>query len=94
MGTPAGSSQAGSALGHCVVAHVNRALGCAAGVSESGAQALPFQSVKFAGGSIPMPSHQTSPSSVKATLVNMVSRSIIFIALGFELKEVPGTTPK
>ena len=41
-----------------------------------------------------MPSHQMSPSSVLATLVKIVSRSIDFIALGLVLTPVPGATPK
>ena len=41
-----------------------------------------------------MPSHQTSPSGVIATLVKMVSCATIFIAFGFECALVPGATPK
>jgi hypothetical protein len=41
-----------------------------------------------------MPSHQTSPSSVSATLVKMVLRSTDAIALGLVAREVPGATPK
>ena len=41
-----------------------------------------------------MPSHQTSPSSVRATLVKMVLRSMDFMALGLDCIEVPGATPK
>ena len=40
-----------------------------AGVSESGVQSFPRQSMACAGGSPSMSSHQTSPSSVSATLV-------------------------
>ena len=39
---------------------------------DSGVQSLPFQSMRCAGGSSVMPSHHTSPSSVRATLVKMV----------------------
>jgi hypothetical protein len=46
IGTPLGSSHAGSALGHWVVAQVNRALGWAANVPLSGVQSLPFQSIR------------------------------------------------
>ena len=49
---------------------MKRALGWAAGVSESGVQSLPFQSVRCSGGA-ERPSHQMSPSSVRATLVKM-----------------------
>ena len=41
-----------------------------------------------------MPSHQTSPSGVIATLVKIVSCSTICIALGFDCALVPGATPK
>ena len=41
-----------------------------------------------------MPSHQTSPSSVSATLVKIVLERIVFIALGLVAIEVPGATPK
>ena len=41
-----------------------------------------------------MPSHQTSPSSVSATLVKIVFSFSIFIALGFDSYDVPGATPK
>ena len=63
-------------------ATVKRAFGCAAGASESGVQSLPCQSMAWAGGSAVMPSHQTSPSSVRAQLVKIVSRSIESIAFG------------
>jgi hypothetical protein len=73
---------------------VKRALGCAAGVSESGVQSLPFQSVRCAGGSFVIPSHQTSPSSVLAQLVKMVSLRTVAMALGLVCSPVPGATPK
>ncbi len=41
-----------------------------------------------------MPSHQTSPSSVLAQLVNTVSCSSIFRAFGLVCSPVPGATPK
>ena len=41
-----------------------------------------------------MPSHQTPPSSVRATLVKIVSLKMEAMALGFVFSEVPGATPK
>jgi hypothetical protein len=41
-----------------------------------------------------MPSHQTSPSSVSATLVKITPVVSIAIALGFDSCDVPGATPK
>ena len=41
-----------------------------------------------------MPSHQTPPSGVSATLVKMVLRESVAMALGLVLAEVPGATPK
>ena len=73
---------------------MKRPLGCAAGVSESGVQSLPFQSIRCAGGSFVMPSHHTSPSSVSPQLANSVLRSTVAIALGFVSSPVPGATPK
>ena len=61
---------------------MKRAFGCAAGVSESGVQSLPCQSIACAGLSAVMPSHQTSPSSVSAQLVKIVFSSIAFMAFG------------
>ena len=66
IGTPAGSSHSGAIDGHWAAATVNRALGWAAGVPDSGVQSWPFQSMRWAGGSSVRPSHQTSPSSVSA----------------------------
>ncbi len=94
MGTPAGSSHSGATDGHCSIATVKRALGCAAGVSESGVQSLPRQSIRCAGGSSVMPSHQMSPSSVLAQLVNTAPRESIFRAFGLVCSPVPGATPK
>jgi hypothetical protein len=73
---------------------VNRALGWAAGSSESGVQSRPFQSIACSGASPVIPSHQTSPSSVSAQLVKMELRSIVAIAFGFVLCDVFGATPK
>src|SRR5215468_6360021 len=98
MGTPLGSSHAGSIVGHCEAGAVKRALGCAALASvcfaSSGVQRLPCQSVHSAGGSSLRPSHQTPPSGVSATLVKMVLRESVAMALGLVFLEVPGATPK
>src|SRR3954449_4352425 len=45
IGTPLGSSHSGAIVGHWPAGVVKRALGWAAGVSDAGVQALPFQSV-------------------------------------------------
>ncbi len=73
---------------------MKRALGCAAGSSESGVHSLPCQSMAWAGGSGVMPSHHTSPSSVLAQLVKIVFASTVFIAFGLVSTPVPGATPK
>src|SRR5277367_5215127 len=61
IGTPSGSSQAGSMVGHCDAGAVKREFGCAAFAPVSlaicGVQTLPFQSRHSAGGSSVMPSH-------------------------------------
>ena len=41
-----------------------------------------------------MPSHHTPPSGVRATLVKIVFRASVAIALGLVAFEVPGATPK
>src|SRR4030095_3264399 len=86
MGTPFGSSQAGSMVGHCEAGAVKRALGCAAlapaCLAVSGVQRGPCQSVHSAGGWSVMPSHQTPPSGVSATLVKMGFLESGAIALG------------
>jgi len=43
---------------------------------------------------MPMPSHQMSPSSVRATLVKMVFLPTATMAFGLVSSEVPGATPK
>src|SRR5205807_308813 len=93
IGTPAGSSHSGAIEGHWEAATVNRALGWAAGVADSGVQSWPFQSMRWAGGSV-RPSHQTSPSSVSATLVKRQWSRSVARALGLVLTDVPGATPK
>ncbi len=81
-------------LGHCAALTVKRALGCAAGRPQPGVQSWPRQSMRCAGGSSVSPSHHTSPSSVSAQLVKITSRSSVVIALGLDLRLVPGATPK
>src|SRR5439155_15559334 len=73
---------------------VKRALGWAAGVSDAGVQSLPFQSVRWAGLSSVIPSHQMSPSSVNAVFVKMQLPSRVSMALGLVFMLVPGATPK
>ena len=101
IGTPAGSSQAGSSAGLLVAATVKRALGWAAlrpALAASGVQSGPCQSIRCAGSwppvSFSMPSHQTSPSSVSATLVKMMFSFNVASALKLVFSEVPGATPK
>src|SRR5213592_518126 len=98
IGTPFGFSQSGSIVGHCEAGAVKRALGWAAltpvSLPISGVQRLPCQSRHSAGGVSVMPSHQTPPSGVSATLVKIVFFESVAMALGFVLAEVPGATPK
>src|SRR5450631_1093311 len=93
IGTPSGLSQAGSMVGHCDAGEVKRAFGCAATAPVSlaicGVQRLPFQSVHSAGGSSVMPSHQTPPSGVSATLVKMEFLVSDAMALGLVFIPVP-----
>src|SRR3954452_24990475 len=98
IGTPSGSSQAGSIVGHCDAGAVNREFGCAAfapvSLPISGVQRFPCQSRHSAGGSSVIPSHHTPPSGVSATFVKMVLRDSAAIAFGLVFAEVPGATPK
>ncbi len=94
ISTPAGSSAAGSSTGLFVIGVVKREFGCAAGSSLLGVQRLPRQSMHSRGGSLVLPSHQTSPSGSIATFVKIVSFWIIAAAFGFDFSLVPGTTPK
>src|SRR5919109_2340637 len=94
IGTPLGSSHSGAMIGHCAAGTVKRALGWAAGASDDGVQSLPFQSVRWAGVSSVMPSHQMSLSSVSATLVKTELPHSVFIALALVCSPVPGATPK
>src|SRR5579863_6688299 len=81
-------------IGHWSAGVVNRALGCAAGSGELGVQSWPFQSVRCAGGVSVRPSHHTSPSSVRATLVKMVLACRVLTAFALVEAPVPGATPK
>src|SRR5579859_7697222 len=94
IGTPCGSSHAGSMVGHCEAGAVKRALGCAALAPVSlpicGVQRLPCQSRHSAGGSSVMPSHHTPPSGVSAVLVKMVFFESAAMALGLVFFDVPG----
>src|ERR1700719_996025 len=98
IGTPLGSSQCGSIVGHCEAGAVKRAFGCAAFAPVSlaicGVHFFPCQSRHSAGGSSVIPSHQTPPSGVNATLVKIVFFDSVAIAFGFVFTEVPGATPK
>src|SRR5882724_10135097 len=98
IGTPLGSSHAGSIVGHCEAGAVKRELGCAAfapvPLAISGVQRLPRQSVHSAGGWSVMPSHHTPPSGVRATLVKIELVASAAMAFGLVLFDVPGATPK
>src|SRR5437773_3990302 len=98
IGTPSGFSQSGSMVGHCAAGAVKRALGCAALTPVFLAIAcvhfFPCQSSHSAGGLSVMPSHHTPPSGVRATLVKIVFRDSVAMALGFVFADVPGATPK
>src|SRR6185295_17770750 len=98
MGTPFGSSHAGSIVGHCLAGAVKRAFGCAAfapvSFAISGVHLLPCQSRHSAGGSSVIPSHQMPPSGVSATLVKIEFFERAIIAFGLVCVEVPGATPK
>ena len=59
----------GAMIGTWDAGTAKRAFGWAAGSAEAGVQSRPFQSIRWAGASSVRPSHQTSPSSVRATLV-------------------------
>src|SRR5579884_1211386 len=98
IGTPSGSSHAGSMVGHCDAGAVKRAFGCdaLAPVSRAicGVHRRPCQSRHSAGGSSVMPSHHTPPSGVSATLVKIVFLASVAMAFGFVFADVPGATPK
>src|ERR1041385_7268500 len=98
IGTPVGSSQAESMVGHCLAGAVKREFGCAALApvcfAISGVQRLPCQSMHSAGAWSVIPSHHTPPSRVSATLVKMVFLESAAIAFGLVFRDVPGATPK
>src|SRR6516165_1278354 len=98
MGTPSGSSHAGSMVGHCEAGAVKRELGCAAlapvCLATSGVHRFPRQSRHSAGGSSVIPSHQTPPSGISAVLVKIEFRARVAMAFGLVLTDVPGATPK
>ena len=81
-GTPSGFSHSGSMHGQFRAGAVKRALGCEEGLPQPGVQSSPSQLIRCPGGSSVMPSHQTSPSSVSATLVKMLSFRQDSMALG------------
>src|SRR5215467_5146693 len=94
IGTPLGSSHSLAMTGHCLAGVVKRALGWAAGRPESGVHGLRSQSMSSAGFVSVMPSHQTSPSGVRAQLVKIEFLVTVSMALGFDFIPVPGATPK
>src|SRR3954462_12118467 len=90
----AGPSYPGARIGHWLIGVQKRLCGWLEGSSESGVQSWCFQLVRCAGGSSVMPSHQMSPSSVSATLVNTeLPWSMVRIAFGLVFHPVPGATP-
>src|SRR3954463_6094659 len=94
IGTPFGFSYSGARIGHCSIGGQNRLFGWLEGSLLSGVQSRPFQSVRWAGGSSVIPSHQMSPSSVRATLVKTeLPFSIVRMAFGLVSYPVPGATP-
>src|SRR5580692_5372416 len=74
IGTPFGSSHAGSIVGHCEAGAVKRDLG-------GPEAALPVEAL--GGWFVRHPSHQTPPSGVSATLVKIEFFASVFMALGF-----------
>src|SRR5262249_3956146 len=94
IGTPSGSLTCLESTGLFAIGPGKRELGWAAFPCEPRFHGRPCQSVASSGASPSIPSHHTPPSLVTATLVNSVSRAMVFIALGLEEKLVPGATPK
>src|SRR5437588_1135947 len=97
IGTPAGSSHSAASIGHCAIGVQYREFGCAPrlpAAPSAGVQSCSVHEVTCAGtGSIP--SHQTSPSSVSATLVKIeLPYSSVRMALGLVPQLVFGATPK
>src|SRR6478736_10168773 len=105
MGTPSGSKYSSAMIGHWVIGVQKREFGWLEGSPADasllpsasrpvGVQSRPFQSVRWAGGSSVIPSHQMSPSSVRATFVNSeLPLAMVFMALGLVPQPVPGATP-
>src|SRR6476620_2171178 len=105
IGTPTGSKYSSAMIGHCMSGLQKREFGWLAGSPADasllpsasrpdGVQSRPFQSVRCAGGSSDRPSHQMSPSSVRATLVNReLPLAMVRIAFGLVFQPVPGATP-
>src|ERR1700678_1449243 len=60
----------------------------------SGVHSCPRQSRHSLGGESVMPSHQTPPSGVRATLVKIVLWRSVASAFGLVFADVPGATPK
>src|SRR5512137_149490 len=85
MGTPRGSCAKRESAGLLAMGAVKRLLGCAAFSVLPFFQGAPFQSMSSSGGASSCPSHQTSPSLVRATFVKSVSRVMLFMALAFVL---------
>ena len=94
IGTPLGSSYSSARIGHCLIGVQNRLLGWLDSSPLPGVQSLPCQSVRCDGVSSVMPSHHTSPSSVRAVLVKMQFPSSVSMAFGLVFIDVPGATPK
>ena len=101
-GTPFGFWYSSLRMGHCSIGVQKRLFGWAAfssGRPPSGpvapCQTRPFQSVRTSGFSLVMPSHHTSPSGVRPTLVKIeLPPSMVSIAFGLVSMLVPGATPK
>src|SRR5262249_56998990 len=82
LGTPSPFSTSASSAGLLRIGVVNRLFGWAAFSLDCGVQSFPRQSVACAGGSPSLPSHHTSPSSVRSeehtselqSLTNLVCR--------------------
>src|SRR5690606_27381767 len=94
IGTPCGTDARGESAGVLAMGVVERLRGWSAFSPDSGVQRVPFQSYQPPGGSLVIPSHQTSPSAVSATLVKIVSLRSDAMALGLLFSLVPGATPK
>src|SRR2546423_3510025 len=82
IGTPFGSIANRDSAGLLVIGAVKRLFGCAAYSREPLDHGRPRQSVRRSGTSPSMPSHHTSSSGVRATLVKNASRSSVRIAFG------------